>query len=102
MKEQFGAGAQEDSVSYENFHTLEQMQDLQKVQREHFKLLKSDLKRERSELVPFYLMHGRKQPVGFLEKKTCLVYPSALQALSGLQGKDGDVPEAKEARLGPF
>lgn len=38
----------------------------------------------------------------FLEKKMCLVYPSALQALSGLEGKDGDVPGAKEARLGCF
>lgn len=31
----FGAGAQEDSVSCQNFHALEEMQDLKKVQREH-------------------------------------------------------------------
>lgn len=37
---QFGAGAQEDFMSCQNFHTLEQMQELQKVQREHFKPLK--------------------------------------------------------------
>lgn len=43
-----------------------------------------------------------KQPMAFLEKKMCLVYPPALHALSDLQGKDGDVPGAKEARLGLF
>lgn len=32
---QFGAGAQENPVSWQKFHTLEQMQDLQKVHREH-------------------------------------------------------------------
>lgn len=62
---QFGAGAQEDSMSCQNLHTLEQMQDPQKVQREHFKPLKSDLKRERCGLMPFYLMHRRKTANGF-------------------------------------
>lgn len=36
------------------------------------------------------------------EEKMCLVYPSAHQALSGLEWKNGDVPAAKEARLGHF
>lgn len=32
---EFGAGTQEDPVSCQKFHALEQVQDLQKVQREH-------------------------------------------------------------------
>lgn len=65
--------------------------------------LKSDLKRERCRLTPFYQVQGRKTVNGFfLEKKTCLAYPSALQALSGLEWKYGDVPAAKEKRLGQF
>lgn len=35
----------------------------------------------------------------YLEKKMCLVYASALQALSGLEGNDGDVPGDKEAKV---
>lgn len=38
----------------------------------------------------------------FLEKKMCLVYPSALQALSGLGRKDGDVPGARRSKAGVF
>lgn len=78
------------------------MQDLQKVQREHFKPLKSDLKWERCGLMPFYLMHRRKTANGFFGEENVPGLPSALQAFSGLQGKDEDVPGAKEARLGLF
>lgn len=50
----------------------------------------------------FISFKGEKQPMVFLEKKMCLVYPSALQALSGLEGKDGDVPGARSSKAGVF
>lgn len=68
---QFGAGAQEDSMSCQIFHTLEQMQDLQKAQGEHFKPLKSDMERERCGLMPFNLMHKRKTANGFFWRRQC-------------------------------
>lgn len=52
--------------------------------------------------MPFYLMHRRKTANGFFGEENVPGLPSALQAFSGLQGKDEDVPGAKEARLGLF
>lgn len=99
---QFGAGAQEDSISCQNFHTLEQMQDLQTVQREHFKPLKSDLERERCGLMPFYLMHGRKRPMVFGRRKCAWFIHQPFMLCLTCKGRMGMCQEPKKQGWGFF
>lgn len=76
---QFGAGVQQDSVSCQNFHTLElNAGSPESTQGALVQPLKSDLKRERCGLMTFYLVQERKTANGFLEKRMCLLYPPAL------------------------
>lgn len=95
-------------MSCQNFHTLEQMQISTKYRGSTSRPLKSELKRERCGLMLFYLVQERKTANGgfFFWRRKCawLIHQLCfiLPALSGLDRNDGDVPGAKEARLGRF